>query len=119
MHHVDDDRTNHPGTRQAIGVGVNTDQDRRSASSGGDRTVGSMKTMTCKELGGACDLELRGDSADEVIKKQDAHLKEAVAGGDATHADALAAMKARWKRPISGMKWYRSTKAAFATRPED
>jgi predicted small metal-binding protein len=77
-----------------------------------------MKTMTCRELGGACDLELRGESADEVIKKQDAHLKEIVAGGDTAHQDALDAMKGRWKRPVSGMKWYRSTKREFAARSE-
>jgi predicted small metal-binding protein len=78
-----------------------------------------MKTMTCRDLGGACDLELRGGTADEVIKLQDTHLKEAVAGGDATHTDALKAMQGRWKRPVAGMKWYRSTKRAFAQRPPD
>jgi hypothetical protein len=77
-----------------------------------------MKTMTCKQLGGPCDLELHGDTADVVIKKQDQHLKDAVAAGDDTHADALKAMKGRWKRPISGMGWYRATKKAFAELPE-
>jgi hypothetical protein len=38
--------------------------------------------------------------------RQDAHLKIAVAGGDATHEDALASMKGRWKHPISGTGWY-------------
>jgi predicted small metal-binding protein len=78
-----------------------------------------MKTMTCKQLGGPCDLALRGNTADEVIKAQDKHLKEAVAGGDATHTDALKAMKGRWKRPVSGMAWYRNTKRDFAALPED
>ncbi len=78
-----------------------------------------MKTMTCKQLGGPCDLALRGNTADEVIKAQDKHLKEAVAGGDETHADALKAMKGRWKRPVSGMSWYRNTKRDFAALHED
>ena len=30
-----------------------------------------MKTMTCAQLGGACDLELSGSTADEVSKAQD------------------------------------------------
>jgi len=77
-----------------------------------------MKTMTCRQLGGPCDLQLRGDTADDVIKAQDAHLKEAVAGGDDSHSDALGAMKGRWKRPLSGMKWYRNTKREFAALPE-
>ncbi len=78
-----------------------------------------MKTMTCKELGGPCDLPHHGTTADEVIKAQDKHLKEAVAGGDRTHEDAHKAMKARWRRPISGMGWYRETKRRFAELPED
>ena len=78
-----------------------------------------MKTMSCKQLGGPCDLPLRGTTADEVIKLQDKHLEERVAGGDGTHTDALKAMKGRWKRPISGMTWYRNTKRDFAALPED
>ena len=78
-----------------------------------------MKTMTCKQLGGPCDFPLQGDSADEVIKAQDSHLKEAVAGGDETHSTALKAMKGRWRRPVSGMSWYRKTKRDFAALPED
>ena len=77
-----------------------------------------MKTMTCKQLGGACDLALQGDSADEVIKLQDKHLKEVVAAGDEAHQDALKEMKGRWKRPLSGMAWYRNTKREFAALPE-
>ena len=78
-----------------------------------------MKTMTCQQLGGACDLPLRGSTADEVIKAQDKHLKEAVAAGDTTHAQALDEMKGRWKHPIKGMGWYKSTKREFAELPED
>jgi predicted small metal-binding protein len=78
-----------------------------------------MKTMTCKQLGGACDLQLRGETADEVIKAQDKHLREAVAAGDATHEPALDAMKGRWKNPIKGMGWYKSTKKEFAALPND
>ena len=78
-----------------------------------------MKTMTCQQLGGPCDFALRGETADEVIKAQDKHLRDAVAGGDASHQSALDDMKGRWKHPISGMAWYRSTKKAFAGLPED
>jgi predicted small metal-binding protein len=73
-----------------------------------------MKTMTCQQLGGPCELALHGNSADEVIKAQDKHLKDAVAAGDEAHRPALDEMKGRWKHPISGMGWYRSTKKAFA-----
>ena len=78
-----------------------------------------MKTMTCRQLGGACDLPLRGESADDVIKAQDRHLKEVVAAGDTDHEDALSAMKGRWKHPVKGMGWYKRTKTEFAELPED
>lgn len=78
-----------------------------------------MRTMTCKQLGGPCDLALSGATADEVIKAQDQHLKDAVAAGDAAHEPALAEMKGRWKRPVAGLGWYRATKKAFAALPED
>ncbi len=77
-----------------------------------------MKTMTCRQLGGPCDHALQGDTADEVIKLQDAHLNETVAAGDETHRDALDAMKGRWKHPVKGMKWYKTAKHDFAELPE-
>jgi predicted small metal-binding protein len=78
-----------------------------------------MKTMTCRQMGGPCDLRLRGKSADEVIKAQDRHLKEVVAAGDDAHNHALKSMKGRWKNPIAGMGWYRKVKRDFAALPED
>ena len=64
-----------------------------------------MKTMSCQQLGGPCGFELRGATADEVIKAQDRHLKDAVAGGDATHGESLKAMKHRWLHPKASMSW--------------
>jgi hypothetical protein len=78
-----------------------------------------MKTMTCKQLGGPCDLAHHGESADDVIKAQDKHLKEMSANGDEAHAPAAQEMKGRWKHPISGMSWYKSAKKDFAALPED
>ena len=78
-----------------------------------------MKTMTCKQLGGPCDLQHQGGTADEVIKAQDKHLKDVVAKGDAAHESALKEMKSRWRKPISGMGWYKKAKRDFALLPED
>jgi len=78
-----------------------------------------MKTMTCKDLGGSCEFAHRASTADEIIKAQDKHLREMVAGGDDTHTSSFNEMKGRWRHPISGMGWYRATKREFAARPED
>ena len=78
-----------------------------------------MKTMTCREMGGPCDAPFLGNSADEVIKAEDAHLKEMVAKGDEAHKNTLKEMQNRWKNPIKGMGWYLKMQKAFAALPED
>ena len=78
-----------------------------------------MKQMTCRQLGGPCDLALAGDDHNEVIKAQDRHLKEQVAAGDAAHREAHEAMRGRWKHPVSGLGWYRDVKREFARLPDD
>jgi predicted small metal-binding protein len=77
-----------------------------------------MRTMTCKQLSGPCEFQHHGATADEVIKSQDQHLKEAVSAGDETHAGALKEMKGRWRHPVSGMAWYRNAKRDFGALPE-
>lgn len=76
-----------------------------------------MKTMTCRALGGACDEAHTGNDHNEVIQAHDRHLREAVAAGHADHEEALKAMKGRWKRPVSGLKWYRQVQRDFAELP--
>jgi predicted small metal-binding protein len=77
-----------------------------------------MKMMTCQQLGGPCEFEHHGASADDVIKAQDRHLNDMVSAGDTAHEPALKDMKDRWKRPISGLGWYRQVKRDFAALPE-
>jgi hypothetical protein len=78
-----------------------------------------MKTMTCRALGGPCDLTHHGEDHNEIIKAQDQHLEDAVAAGDTAHEPARADMKKRWRKPVSGMKWYRQVQRDFAALPDD
>ena len=78
-----------------------------------------MKTMTCRQMGGPCDRAHRGEGADDVIKAQDHHLKEAEKAGDTAHQPAREAMKSRWRHPKKSMGWYSAMKKAFAALPED
>jgi len=77
-----------------------------------------MKSMTCSELGGACELRLEGTDANEIIKAQDRHLRDAVAAGSTEHEPALRDMKSRWRRPLAGMKWYKQVQRDFAALPD-
>jgi predicted small metal-binding protein len=78
-----------------------------------------MKTLTCSQLGGACELRLVGEDSNEIIKAQDRHLRAAVAAGRSDHEPALRDMKDRWRHPVSGMRWYRRVQRDFAALPSD
>lgn len=78
-----------------------------------------MTTMTCRQLGGPCGEAHDGDDANAVIKAQDRHLREAVAAGRTDHEAALSEMRGRWKRPVSGLKWYRQVQRDFAALAAD
>jgi hypothetical protein len=77
------------------------------------------KAMSCAQLGGPCDAVHRADDPNDIIKAQDRHLREAVAAGSAEHEPALKDMRGRWRRPVSGMKWYRQVQRDFAALPDE
>lgn len=77
-----------------------------------------MKKMTCSQLGGPFELEHRGESADNVIKAHDRHLREAEKADDVSHQPARDAMKRRWRHPKKSLDWYREVKDTFAGLPE-
>lgn len=78
-----------------------------------------MKTMTCRQLGGACELAHAGTDANEIIKAHDRHLRAEVASGSSAHEAALRDMRGRWRRPLSGLKWYRQVARDFAALASD
>jgi len=78
-----------------------------------------MKTMTCRQLGGPCDLEHHGDDPNAIINAQDRHLKEAEKAGDTSHQSARDEMRRRWRHPKKSLGWYNDAKAAFAQLPEN
>jgi predicted small metal-binding protein len=77
-----------------------------------------MKTMTCRQLGGPCDHEHHGESANDVIKAQDRHLRDLARDGDEAHRPAQEDMKDRWRKPVSGLRWYRAAKRDFSALPD-
>ena len=78
-----------------------------------------MKTMTCKQMGGPCDAQIRGNTADEVIKGGEKHIKDMVASGDKAHKGPMKMMDDMRKNPKSGMEWYKKTQSDFAALPDD
>ena len=52
-----------------------------------------MKKLTCKDLGGPCDMELTGDSFQEIGKKSYEHVMEQIKNGDEAHKAAAGKMR--------------------------
>ncbi len=75
-----------------------------------------MKKMTCKELGGACDLVFEADSFEEMAKLSQAHGMEMWKKQDADHMEAMQAMQALMKQPEMMQQWMADTKALFDSK---
>lgn len=71
-----------------------------------------MKSMTCKQLGGACELSFSGETFDDLAAQSQAHGKEMFGANDGSHMAAMAAMMEIMK---SGQMdaWMAARKAEF------
>jgi predicted small metal-binding protein len=52
-----------------------------------------MKKLTCRDLGGPCDVEITGNSFEEVGKKSHDHVMEQINSGDEAHRAAAEKMR--------------------------
>jgi len=77
-----------------------------------------MKIMTCKDLGGACNLEFTAATFEEMGQLSMAHGKEMATKKDQPHLDAMAAMGPTMSDPKLMMAWLAEKKAAFDNAPD-
>ncbi len=78
-----------------------------------------MKTMTCNQLGGACEMEFKAETFEEMAEMSKKHGMEMFQAGDAAHLKAMDAMKDLMQRPGAMQKWFEEKKAAFEALPLD
>ncbi|MFK8104258.1 MAG: DUF1059 domain-containing protein [Saprospiraceae bacterium] len=77
-----------------------------------------MKSMTCKQLGGACDQVFQADTFEEMAELSKQHGKEMYKAQDAAHLAAMGKMQALMQTPGAMLKWFMEKKSAFAALPE-
>ena len=58
-----------------------------------------MKTMNCKQLGGACDKELRANSFEEIAELSKQNGMEMFQQKDAAHLKAMGDMQQLMQKP--------------------
>jgi predicted small metal-binding protein len=72
-----------------------------------------MKTMTCKQLGGACDMEFSADTFEEIAKLSQQHGTEMFKKKDPNHLVAMAAMQKLMQSPDEMNQWFESKRKEF------
>lgn len=78
-----------------------------------------MKTMTCKQLGGACDLEFRAETFDEITEMSKNHGFEMVGKNEPEHMQAMLKMQVMMQDPDALYKWMNSKRQEFDDLPDN
>lgn len=78
-----------------------------------------MKTMTCKELHGPCDMLIHGETPEEMIENSQKHGMEMVAKGDADHIKIMEAMRQHMDDPQAVKQFMEKFQNDFSAQPED
>ena len=78
-----------------------------------------MKTMTCKDLAGACDAEFHAETFDKMAEISKSHGMAMVEKGDQAHIDAMNKMMELMADPEAMKEWYESVQKMFASQSEN
>lgn len=76
-----------------------------------------MKTMTCKQLGGSCDLEFHADTFEEIEEQSKKHGMEMFQSGDVGHLRAMHKMKELMQSPGAMKEWFENKRKEFDALP--
>jgi len=79
----------------------------------------AMKTMTCKQLAGACDKELRANTFEEMSKMSQQHGMEMFQIGNEAHLKAMDEMKALMQEPDAMKAWLGKVRKECESLSED
>lgn len=78
-----------------------------------------MKTMTCNQLGGACDKEFHANSFEEIAEMSKQHGMEMFKKNDEAHLRAMNEMKKLMQEPDVMKTWFENKRKEFDALPED
>ncbi|MCK0188552.1 DUF1059 domain-containing protein [Arenibacter sp. F20364] len=77
-----------------------------------------MKTMTCKQLGGACDMKFHANSFEEIAEQSKKHGMEMFQAGDKAHLAAMNKMQELMKSQDAMTKWFNDKRKEFDSLPD-
>jgi len=72
-----------------------------------------MKTMTCKQLGGACDKTFSAETFDEIVTMSKRHGMEMFEKNDKSHLDAMEEISVLMQDQSKMHEWFNQKKEEF------
>ena len=78
-----------------------------------------MKTMTCNQLGGACDKAFTAATFDEMVELSKQHGMEMFQSQDEAHLAVMGKMAILMQDPAAMQAWFDERRAEFEAQPED
>lgn len=78
-----------------------------------------MKTMTCRQLGGACDEKFQAETFEQIAQMSKEHGMEMFQKQDEAHLEAMNKIKDLTEDPEAMQKWVDERRREFEELPED
>jgi len=78
-----------------------------------------MKTMTCKQLGGACELAFQAETFDEIAQLSKQHGIEMFQKNDSEHLNAMQKMQTLMQDERAMHTWFEAKRQEFEQLPND
>lgn len=72
-----------------------------------------MKSMTCRQLGGACDKVFTAETFDEIAKLSKAHGSQMAEAKDPAHLEAMSKMMDMMHNPEEMEQWMQAKREEF------
>jgi hypothetical protein len=78
-----------------------------------------MKTMSCKQLGGAFDHNFHADTFDEMAEQSKKHAMEMFSAGDEAHLVAMNGMQKLMQSSEAMTQWMDNKRKEFDALPDN
>jgi len=78
-----------------------------------------MKTMTCQQLGGACEVEFSAETFEGIAELSKRHGMKMFEQKDEAHLKAMSDMSELMKDPNAMQKWFEGKKQEFNNLEEN
>ncbi|WP_029037251.1 hypothetical protein [Salinimicrobium xinjiangense] len=78
-----------------------------------------MKTMTCRQLGGACEEEFHAGTFEDMASQSKEHGMEMIRKGDEAHIRAMNDLQSRMSSPEMMNAWFEGRRREFEKLPKD